>query len=106
MLRHAHFDVKGGNLTFAASANSDRQSTKADLSRSIMSAATVIASNFGLTPSFVAIACAAVTFTLRAGSMAFGWSLPVHVSRPQGSKQGLRRPIVLVLRFASDPHDL
>jgi uncharacterized membrane protein YeiH len=27
-------------------------------------------------------ACAAVTFTLRAGSMAFGWSLPVYRSTP------------------------
>lgn len=28
------------------------------------------------------IACAAVTFLLRAGSMAFGWKLPVYRSRP------------------------
>jgi transposase InsO family protein len=32
--------MKGGIRTFAANANSDRQSTEADLSRSIMSAAT------------------------------------------------------------------
>jgi uncharacterized membrane protein YeiH len=46
------------------------------------SAATVIASHFGLTPSLVAITCATVTFTLRAGSMAFGWRLSVYKSRP------------------------
>jgi uncharacterized membrane protein YeiH len=45
-------------------------------------AATVIASHFGLTPNLVAITCAAVTFILRAGSMAFGWRLPVYKSRP------------------------
>jgi hypothetical protein len=31
MLRHAHFYMKGGFRTFAASANSDRLSAKADL---------------------------------------------------------------------------
>ena len=46
------------------------------------SAATVIAGEFGLTSGFVAIACAAATFTLRAGSLAFGWRLPVYKSRP------------------------
>lgn len=46
------------------------------------STATVIASYFGLNPSLVAVACASVTFTLRAGSIAFGWSLPGYKSRP------------------------
>jgi uncharacterized membrane protein YeiH len=46
------------------------------------SAATAIASNFDLSPSIAAIACALVTITLRAGSMIFGWSLPVYKSRP------------------------
>ena len=48
----------------------------------IGSAATVIANDFGLTPSIIAITCASVTFTLRAGSLAFGWSLPNYKSRP------------------------
>ncbi|MFV2053990.1 trimeric intracellular cation channel family protein [Aliiroseovarius sp. YM-037] len=30
----------------------------------------------------ILIACVAVTFTLRAGSMIFGWSLPVYKGRP------------------------
>lgn len=34
------------------------------------------------------LACAAVTFTLRAGSVAFGWRLPVYRSRPP--RNGLR----------------
>lgn len=46
------------------------------------STATVIASHFGVTPSFAAVACAAVTFTLRGGSVALGWSLPVYKSHP------------------------
>ncbi len=46
------------------------------------SAATVIASNFVQSPGLPAIACAGVTFVLRAGSMMFGWSLPVYKSRP------------------------
>ncbi len=46
------------------------------------SAATVIAHHFGLSPSLAAIACVAVTFTLRAGSMTFGWSMPAYKSRP------------------------
>ncbi len=34
-------------------------------------------------PQWVALlSCAAVTFALRAGSMAFGWCLPVYKSRP------------------------
>ncbi|KQI71366.1 hypothetical protein AN191_13910 [Loktanella sp. 5RATIMAR09] len=46
------------------------------------SAATVIADYFGLSPNLTAFACAAVTFTLRSGSIAFGWSLPNYKSRP------------------------
>jgi uncharacterized membrane protein YeiH len=44
--------------------------------------ATVIASSLGLTSTLAAIACILVTFFLRAGSMIFGWSLPVYRSRP------------------------
>ncbi len=46
------------------------------------SAATVGAIHLGLAPSIAAIACAGVTFVLRAGSMSFGWCLPVYKSRP------------------------
>lgn len=46
------------------------------------SVTTVIASNFGLTQSLVALACGAVTFILRAGSISFGWRLPIYKSRP------------------------
>lgn len=46
------------------------------------SGATVVASHLELTPSLVALACVCVTFVLRAGSMAFGWTLPVYKSRP------------------------
>ncbi|MFC7703102.1 trimeric intracellular cation channel family protein [Plastorhodobacter daqingensis] len=33
-------------------------------------------------PRFALLACACVVFALRAGSLAFGWSLPVYRSRP------------------------
>ena len=46
------------------------------------SVTTVIASNFGLTQSLVALACGAVAFILRAGSISFGWRLPIYKSRP------------------------
>ena len=46
------------------------------------SAATVVAGYFGLTTGMTALACVALTFVLRAGSMTFGWSLPVYKSRP------------------------
>ncbi len=46
------------------------------------SAATVLASQIDLSPAIVAIACASVTFILRAGSLAFGWKLPAYKSRP------------------------
>ncbi len=49
------------------------------------SAATVLADNLGQTSSLAAIACVAVTFVLRAGSLIFGWSLPVYKSRPPKS---------------------
>ena len=37
---------------------------------------------------FALLACAAVTFALRAGSVAFGWRLPVY--RPRPPRDGLR----------------
>ena len=46
------------------------------------SSATAIASYFELSPGMAAIACAVVTFSLRAGSMSFGWCLPVYKSHP------------------------
>lgn len=46
------------------------------------SVATVIAGIYGLSAGTAAAACAAVTFVLRAGSLTFGWSLPVYKSRP------------------------
>ena len=36
----------------------------------------------GLTGGLALLACAAVTFTLRAGSLLFGWRLPVYRPRP------------------------
>ena len=36
----------------------------------------------GLGPMAAAIACVAATFFLRAGSLIFGWRLPVYKSRP------------------------
>jgi len=46
------------------------------------SAATVAMSYMGFSPSLMALACAVVTFTLRAGSIALGWRLPIYKSRP------------------------
>lgn len=46
------------------------------------SAATALAWTLGATPGLAALACAAVTIGLRAGSLAFGWRLPVYKSRP------------------------
>lgn len=46
------------------------------------SLATVVASMMDLNSGLAAIACVAVTFSLRAGSLIFGWSLPVYRSRP------------------------
>ncbi|WP_146584918.1 trimeric intracellular cation channel family protein [Puniceibacterium confluentis] len=46
------------------------------------STATVIAAAVGFGPGLAALACAAMTFTLRAGSIHYGWCLPVYRSRP------------------------
>lgn len=46
------------------------------------SAATVITSYLGMSANLMAVACTAVTFLLRAGSIAFGWRLPGYKSRP------------------------
>lgn len=45
----------------------------------------VIASAFGLGSGLALILCAAVCWSLRAGSIAFGWHLPVYKSRPPRS---------------------
>ncbi|MBS0124831.1 trimeric intracellular cation channel family protein [Thetidibacter halocola] len=47
------------------------------------SLATVLVAPLGAVPA--ALACAAVTIALRAGSMAFGWRLPVYRARPPKS---------------------
>lgn len=44
--------------------------------------ATLVATRLGLSPLLTLAACTALTFTLRAGSMIWGWSLPVYKSRP------------------------
>jgi uncharacterized membrane protein YeiH len=46
------------------------------------SGALVAAHALGLATPLPALACAAVTFALRAGSMGFGWRLPVYKPRP------------------------
>ncbi|WGW04955.1 trimeric intracellular cation channel family protein [Tropicibacter oceani] len=46
------------------------------------SAALAIAHAAGLTPSIAALTCALATLALRAGSIAFGWRLPVYKPRP------------------------
>jgi uncharacterized membrane protein YeiH len=45
------------------------------------SGAALVAFQF-LPAGLALLICAAVTFTLRAGSLIFGWSLPVYKSRP------------------------
>lgn len=45
-------------------------------------AATVAAHGAGLGSTLAVILCSAATFFLRAGSLIFGWSLPVYKSRP------------------------
>ncbi len=45
-------------------------------------AVVALASLFSLGQTTTALAAAAITFGLRAGSIAFGWSLPVYKSRP------------------------
>ncbi|WP_417242408.1 trimeric intracellular cation channel family protein [Celeribacter sp.] len=47
--------------------------------------AAVIASFVTASPLVISLACAATTFILRAGSLKFGWSLPVYKSRPPRS---------------------
>ncbi|MEP6067516.1 MAG: trimeric intracellular cation channel family protein [Paracoccaceae bacterium] len=49
------------------------------------STATVAMNYLGFSPSLMALACAVVTFTLRAGSIAMGWRLPIYKSRPPKS---------------------
>ena len=44
--------------------------------------AAVLAEGAGLGSAVAAIACIAATFLLRAGSMVFGWRIPVYKSRP------------------------
>lgn len=44
--------------------------------------AAVLAAAAGAPPTIALPLCAAVTFALRAGSMRFGWCLPVYRSRP------------------------
>ncbi len=46
------------------------------------SVATVVCATLGLAPILAALACAGVTFGLRAGSLAFGWRLPVYKAFP------------------------
>ncbi|GAA4220145.1 trimeric intracellular cation channel family protein [Sagittula sp. NFXS13] len=46
--------------------------------------ATVLVSDYGAAEA--GLACAAVTFVARAGSMAFGWRLPVYKGRPPRTK--------------------
>lgn len=42
----------------------------------------VLARSFGIDPSLGLLACAIVTWVLRAGSLFFGWHLPVYKSTP------------------------
>ncbi|MGY9047259.1 hypothetical protein P775_03305 [Puniceibacterium antarcticum] len=46
------------------------------------SCATVLAALLGFGPGESALACGGVAFVLRAGSILFGWCLPVYRSRP------------------------
>ena len=53
------------------------------LSAAFAGALVALALRFAIGPTPLALlACAVVTFLLRAGSMAFGWKLPVYKSRP------------------------
>lgn len=45
-------------------------------------AAFVIAAQFGLSPGLNSLICSIAIFALRAGSMLFGWKLPVYKPRP------------------------
>jgi uncharacterized membrane protein YeiH len=42
----------------------------------------VLGENLGLQPVYAYAACCVLTFTLRAGSILFGWTLPSYKSRP------------------------
>ena len=44
--------------------------------------AALAASAIGFAPALALLACAAVTWALRAGSLQFGWRLPVYRARP------------------------
>jgi len=44
--------------------------------------AALVATSLGAAPPPALLACAIVTFLLRAGSLSFGWKLPVYRSRP------------------------
>lgn len=46
------------------------------------SAGSFAVSYLGLAPEFALLICAIVTWGLRAGSLAFGWRLPVYKARP------------------------
>lgn len=54
--------------------------------------AAVLAARAGLEPLPVLALCAAVTLTLRAGSLAFGWRLPVYRARPPRPESPKRGP--------------
>lgn len=47
--------------------------------------AALLAGQMGLPQELALLVCAAVTFALRAGSLAFGWSLPAYRPRPPRS---------------------
>ena len=47
--------------------------------------AAVALSSFGASPLTALLACGVSTFALRAGSLLFGWRLPVYKSRPKRS---------------------
>lgn len=55
-------------------------------------AAAVIAVRSGMAELPVLALCAGVTLTLRAGSLAFGWRLPVYRARPPRPESPKRRP--------------
>jgi uncharacterized membrane protein YeiH len=42
----------------------------------------VLVGSFGFATSYALLACGAVTFVLRAGSIGFGWRLPIYKNKP------------------------
>ncbi|MDG1281810.1 MAG: trimeric intracellular cation channel family protein [Pseudorhodobacter sp.] len=42
----------------------------------------VLASHWGVQTGYALLGCGAVTFVLRAGSIAFGWRLPIYKNKP------------------------